>query len=240
VIGSGFDDTLLGGAASDVLNGSGGNDTVQGLAGDDELAGGAGNDAITGGARNDTAYFSGSRGDYTITAIQGGFNVVDNRADGDGTDIVTEVEYFRFQGNDGDFGNDVVFSASAVVAGPTAGDDYISLGSGNDRIGGLAGNDTLEGWAGDDTLIGGLGDDVLTGFTGHDVAEMGNAGFRGVSVGRSDRAAVITSAAGTDSVINVELVTFADGRLVFDAADPAAQVARLYEAALDRLPDQGG
>jgi hypothetical protein len=27
---------------------------------------------------------------------------------------------------------------------------------------------------------------------------------------------------------------------VFDANDPAAQVARLYEAALDRLPDQGG
>ena len=31
-----------------------------------------------------------------------------------------------------------------------------------------------------------------------------------------------------------------DGRLAFDAGDPAARVARLYEAALDRLPDQGG
>jgi hypothetical protein len=38
----------------------------------------------------------------------------------------------------------------------------------------------------------------------------------------------------------VEEVRFADGRLVFDANDPAAQVTRLYEAALDRLPDQGG
>jgi hypothetical protein len=44
----------------------------------------------------------------------------------------------------------------------------------------------------------------------------------------------------TDTLAGIEEVRFADGRLVFDAADPAAQVTPLCEAALDRLPDQGG
>ena len=44
----------------------------------------------------------------------------------------------------------------------------------------------------------------------------------------------------TDTLAGIVEVRFADGRLVFDAGDPAARVARLYEAALDRLPDQGG
>ena len=33
---------------------------------------------------------------------------------------------------------------------------------------------------------------------------------------------------------------FLDGREVFDAADPAAQVLRMYQAALSRAPDQAG
>ncbi len=69
---------------------------------------------------------------------------------------------------------------------------------------------------------------------------MGNVGFRGVGVALAGGGVAMTSAAGTDTLANVEVATFADGRLVFDANDPAARVARLYEAALDRLPDQGG
>ncbi len=36
------------------------------------------------------------------------------------------------------------------------------------------------------------------------------------------------------------VLDFADGRVVFDGSDPAARVVRLYAAALDRAPDQGG
>ena len=124
VIGSGFDDTLLGSALSDVLNGSGGNDTIQGLDGDDELAGGGGNDAITGGAGSDTAYFSGFRETTRSRPSRAGSPSPTTAAPTAPTPS-TEVEFFRFQGNDGNFDNDVVLSASALPDGPTAGDDYV-------------------------------------------------------------------------------------------------------------------
>ena len=120
------------------------------------------------------------------------------------------------------------------------GDDLLIGTDGADWIDALAGNDTVNGGAGDDTLIGGAGDDWLDGGAGYDIAAMGTIGFRGVGVGLSGGSAVMTSSAGTDRLANTEIVTFADGRLVMDANDPAARVARLYEAALDRLPDQGG
>ena len=89
-------------------------------------------------------------------------------------------------------------------------------------------------------MTGLAGDDTLDGGAEYDTAAMGNAGFRGVATAASGNRLTIISAAGTDTLFNVEVVTFADGRLVFDVHDPAARVLRLYEAALDRLPDQGG
>ena len=79
-------------------------------------------------------------------------------------------------------------------------------------------------------MIGGAGDDLLDGGAGYDIAAMGTIGFRGVGVGLSGGSAVMTSSAGTDRLANTEIVTFADGRLVMDANDPAARVTRLYEA----------
>ena len=112
-----------------------------------------------------------------------------------------------------------------------AGDDLII---GSDR------NDALRGGAGDDTLVGGGGDDRLDGGAGHDTAEMGAIGFRGAHVAASGGAWTVASAAGTDTLSNIEAVAFADGRLVLDADGAAAQVVRLYAAALDRAPDGAG
>jgi hypothetical protein len=110
----------------------------------------------------------------------------------------------------------------------------------DDLIIGSNRNDALRGGLGDDTLLGGGGDDRLDGGAGHDTADMGGVGFRGAHVGASSGAWTVTSAAGTDTLSNIEAVAFADGRLVLDADHAAAQVVRLYAAALDRLPDQAG
>ncbi|MBC9179598.1 DUF4214 domain-containing protein, partial [Pseudoroseomonas ludipueritiae] len=50
----------------------------------------------------------------------------------------------------------------------------------------------------------------------------------------------LTGTDGSLSFTNADAIHFADGRLVFDAADPAAQVMRLYQAALGRAPDAIG
>ena len=106
VFGSAHNDIILGSDRSDLLAGLHGHDTIEGLGGDDALNGYAGNDRISGGTGSDTAYFGGNRSDYTVTAINGGFEVTHNStfADWDGsrvnegTDIVTEVEFFEFAG----------------------------------------------------------------------------------------------------------------------------------------------
>ena len=242
VFGSAHNDVLLGSGWGDLLVGLGGNDTIEGLDGDDALNGHWGNDRIDGGQGNDTAYYDGSRADYTVTVIDGGFTIADNRAgnETDGTDVVTGVETFRFV----EGGQEIFLSAAELLNPsanrPTSGDDSLNGTAGNDRIDALAGNDTVKAAAGNDTLTGGAGDDSLDGGAGHDVALMGNVGFRGVGTGMASGGLTVTSAAGTDTLANVEVALFADGRLVMDANDPAARVARLYEAALDRLPDQGG
>ena len=238
IIGSLNSDVIIGSGEANVLLGLLGADTINGGGGDDILRGNEGDDQITGGAGIDTAFYGGDRADYSVSAASGGFVVRDGRAGAgnDGADSVVEVEYFSFNG--------VLLAAEEVLNPaanrPTAGDDSLFGGARADRIDALAGDDTVGAGGGDDTLIGGAGNDVLDGGAGFDTALFGDAGFRGANPRQSGGGLVVATAAGTDTLAAVEEARFADGRLVLNAADPAARVVRLYEAALDRLPDQGG
>lgn len=96
------DNTLTGTQNADVMNGRngndklfglGGNDTLKGGGGNDTLEGGAGDDRIIGGRGTDTAVFSGNRRDYTVTDLGSGLIEISGP---DGTDIVSETEYFQF------------------------------------------------------------------------------------------------------------------------------------------------
>ncbi len=91
-------DTITGNSVANVLTGGAGADTLAGLAGDDTLIGGVGNDTIDGGLGNDTAVFSGLMSQYQITRLTGGaIQVVDQRSGSpDGTDLLTNVEFFQF------------------------------------------------------------------------------------------------------------------------------------------------
>ncbi|MBB5745303.1 M10 family metallopeptidase C-terminal domain-containing protein [Brevundimonas variabilis] len=110
----------------------------------------------------------------------------------------------------------------------------VFLGS---TLNGEAGNDTLTGGSGADTLNGGAGSDRIDGGDGFDVAL-----YSGV---RLQYGASISSVAGgpeggTDTISRVEELRFVDGALSFDVNGIAAQVMRLYDATLDRQPDQAG
>jgi Ca2+-binding RTX toxin-like protein len=75
----------------------GSDQTLDGTGGDDTLSGGSGDDAIDGLGGNDTVVFTGDWADYTITENAGVYTVVDNRVGSpDGTDTVTNVEFFQF------------------------------------------------------------------------------------------------------------------------------------------------
>ncbi|GAA0603417.1 hypothetical protein GCM10009416_46320 [Craurococcus roseus] len=99
----------------------------------------------------------------------------------------------------------------------------------------------VRGTALDDSFAKVPGRAAYEGLGGHDSLDFGGAGFRGAhATAGTDGSCVLTHGGDAAVLRGVEEVRFADGRLVFDADDPAAKVLRLYEAALDRLPDQGG
>ena len=120
------------------------------------------------------------------------------------------------------------------------GDDLLQAGAGADLLYGDAGDDALFGDDGNDILFDGPGNDTLNGGAGWDIVVF-DAGFRGASVTLEDNGNyTVLAGINRDTVRGVEEMRFLDGRIVFDAADPAAQVTRLYRAALGRDPDQGG
>lgn len=104
------------------------------------------------------------------------------------------------------------------------GDDFIVGRQLNDTIDGGAGNDTLCGWGGRDVLVGGDGDDVLNGGGSDDTLSGGSgvdtAVFSGAMANyrttRSGDTVTVTDATtfeGTDVLIGVEWLRFADGTI---------------------------
>ncbi|MBC9179426.1 DUF4214 domain-containing protein [Pseudoroseomonas ludipueritiae] len=136
----------------------------------------------------------------------------------------------RHQGND----------ASQTIEGTDLRDVILGLG-GDDTLLGHGGNDVLHGGTGNNRVNGGSGIDTL----GTDLlrqqasltygswsyqSDLDHKSFSGLLAGGGEHT----------SANDIEVVAFFDGRLVFDANDPAAQVMRLYQAALGRLPDPVG
>ena len=147
-------------------------------------------------------------------------------------------------------GDDLVTASDAndllVVEG---GNDTVYAGRGDDYIDGGDGNDTIYGQEGNDTIHGGPGHDFINGGAGVDTAIF--SGLRHHYGIEGDMASRIVASPedGQDTLVDVERLQFADGTLTFDDAhsagvftvdETAAQVARLYRAAIDRLPDGPG
>ena len=132
----------------------------------------------------------------------------------------------------------------------SAGDDSLSGGEGNDTLFGGAGNDTLVGGLGDDSLSGGAGDDYIVTTAGSDTVDGGIGFDRAVIHGHRSEYTVtvqgdkilITSADSTQTVSNVEFISFENGGspIVVAGNEAEADVARLYEVMLGRAADGGG
>jgi Ca2+-binding RTX toxin-like protein len=116
--------------------------------------------------------------------------------------------------------------------------------SGGDQLTGGAGNDRLDGGEGSDLLVGGAGDDTLIGGAGLDSARYAGSAADYTVVRTADGFRVLdkrgTNGDGSDTLAGVERIAFADGALALDVDGVAGQAFRIYRAAFDRAPDQGG
>jgi hypothetical protein len=129
---------------------------------------------------------------------------------------------------------------------------YAALLAGSDTIVGSASKDLLQGFAGSDIIKAGGGDDRIGTDAGSDVID-GGAGFDTViykgayanyRIERTGDGWTIADQKGTggsDTLTNVERVYFTDKDLaLISADDTGGQVFRMYQAALDRKPDEAG
>ena len=89
------------------------------------------------------------------------------------------------------------------------------------------------------TLTGGTGTATLDGGAGVDTAVYSGA-RAGYTVTRTDTGFTVKHAAGTDTLVSVERLKFSDALVALDTAGNAGKAYRLYQAAFNRTPDQGG
>jgi prepilin-type N-terminal cleavage/methylation domain-containing protein len=96
-----------------------------------------------------------------------------------------------------------------------AGSNSLSSGSGDDSLIGLAGNDSLSGGAGLNRYLPGPGNDTVIGGSGKDVVDVVFFGGprNAYTLNNCSRSScsVSSSAEGTDSLSNVEVLVFSDG-----------------------------
>jgi Ca2+-binding RTX toxin-like protein len=125
--------------------------------------------------------------------------------------INLNTETFAFNGKSNllsGFANVTVMGDNAATITGNGGANILSGGAGNDVIRGLGGNDTLNGNDGNDTLTGGAGNDVLDGGNGFDTAVFSGPPS---SFGWDGTHLTVTTADGTDTLINIEAVDFGTG-----------------------------
>ena len=106
----------------------------------------------------------------------------------------------------------------------------------------LRGNDTVRGSSGNDLLGGGPGNDTIDGGAGNDIAFFSGARANYTITSSGSTYTVVDKRGidGTDTITNVERLQFTDTSVAFDTAGTAGQAFRLYQAAFNRSPDQGG
>jgi Ca2+-binding RTX toxin-like protein len=171
-------ENLIGSKFNDVLVGNGDINVIDGGDGDDTITGGHNNDKLFGGAGNDTFLVEWS---YHGDQYDGGSGIDTFSADVAILDgYVQEIDLATGTNN----WEDTFVSIENLIGGANndkfwgtegenslwgrAGNDLLDGRGGNDKLYGEAGNDTILGGAGDDLVDGGAGDDMLVGGTGAD------------------------------------------------------------------------
>lgn len=197
LIGSNFNDVLIGDANANVLMGGIGTDTLLGFGGNDILMGGSGggNNELIGGTGDD--YYIMDAFDTAVESAGEGFDTVEARI-GSYT-LGNNIENLLYTGPGGFTG-----TGNAL----------------NNVITGGSQNDVLRGGGGDDTINGGLGADEvqLRGTQAQYTVTVEGAGYRVVdSVAGRDGSTFVTS---------IETLRFLDGNttqsLVYPPAAPGA------------------
>jgi Ca2+-binding RTX toxin-like protein len=215
LIGTNFNDTLIGNAQANRITALGGVDSLSGDAGNDILDAGAGEDSSPGTSNPNGGVYGGS-GDDTLI---GGAGV--DKLDGQGNTDTASYDDGQYTGGvtvdlstDQGPGGESLANIESVTGTP--GPDHLFGGPEANTLSGLGGNDELVGGDGADALLGGENDDSLTPGAGADTVVDGGNGrdrVRYDETGRSGGVTVdLSGTTGSDGdpgeqAMNIEDVT---------------------------------
>ena len=244
IVGSAFNDTLTCDNGGNALDGRSGNDTLNGGAGNDIIFGGLGNDIINGDAGVDTAGFVGFSRQYSI-----GFH--GQTVNGpEGFDQLTDIENIQFA--DGRMVYDQGDAAAIAYrmydsAFGRAPDSYGQNGWTTALQKGLSVADMASGFAASQEFVATYGplnnqqfvEQLYRNVLDREGEAAGVAGWtNALNTNTMSRGQVL--AGFSESNEHVQKLAPAVSAGIFDVNETAASVARLYDAAFNRLPDGGG
>lgn len=132
--------------------------------------------------------------------------------------------------NDGANNLAIAFNATIENVLGSSADDILIGNAAANRLSGNAGDDTIKGGEGNDTLDGGAGFDTAS-YEGQRASYVIQRAGQGYSVRN------VNGADGTDTITNVERLTFADQSILIQYSDV---VQALYVAYFGRAADPGG
>jgi Ca2+-binding RTX toxin-like protein len=218
---------IQGGGWLDTITGSQGNDTIRGLAANDVLNGGAGSDTYLVGGTNDgwDSYAdTGASGTDRILATQAGTVIgLKNFGAGSGIEEISGNGYANvvlsghWEGGVLDFSGTTLTGIAEIQGNGWI--DVITGNSGNDTIRGLAANDVLKGGGGNDLLDGGDGTDtaVFSGnFADYSFAQNADGSWQATGIAGAGLAD------GSDKLVAIETLQFADKTMTLSASGPVA------------------
>jgi Ca2+-binding RTX toxin-like protein len=212
LIGSKYNDVLVGNASVNLIDGGDGDDTITGGSNNDKLFGGAGNDTFLVEWSFTGDSYDGGSGIDTFSADVATLDAYAQEIDlvtgtNNWQDHFTNIENLiggaandKFWGTDGE--NSFWGRGGNDLLDGRGGDDKLYGEAGNDVLFGGNGNDLLDGGIGNDLLSGGAGADVLDGGLGVDTADY-SASAGGVTVNLTSGIGIGADAEG-DKLTGIE------------------------------------
>jgi len=203
----GGNDLVYGSPSADLVEGASGADRLFGNGGNDTLSGGPGNDTLDGGADHDAFLYAGTNTGIDEVAGGPGIDVIRGSAGNDifGLKSINSVEFI-----DGAGGYDVIQLSNGGTLDLSG-----AILTGIGLIAGSPKADKITASDGDDVIEGRGGNDLIYGRAGRDVAVYSDESVNYVVTSNGGQTTVRHNhpTDGTDTLVDVEVLSFVDGRI---------------------------